>query len=490
MSSPLQFTRVSPTRLLSYRMFNRAVKGLHRARLDSADCNLHSVVADQMVERRAFVKRDTPVVLEIGSHSGWYLRHMLQKKQLFGLKQYIQTDISEDRLNKNYKEVRAMLPPGVELVQMCCDEEQPNPFDLPDHTIDMAVSVLALHWVNDLEGTMVSIRRVLKRDGFLLMSMFGGNTLYELRSAFALAEKECEGGLSPHVSPMVDGAGISGLLLQSGFNLPSIDMDRHLLQYASPFHVMEHIQRMGEGAVHHMRRPNVPRSTLVAMAAIYERMYAKHNLTPATFEVFHAIGWSPSPDQAAPLPRGSQQLSLSSLSSARHKELQGMLNDMAAHPDDPQLAQRAEDLFVRLREEMEEEQRGRGVDPLAAVHPATPVAQDGRPAPPNAGEEGETARPYTPAKTAAPIPSPDAEAMAEAARLARPGGAGGAAALPGVPPLVSGSGGFAKKVSTEGPQPQGLEWMHQYTGFSGRGSPGAGSGGLPDVGGGGGQPRP
>jgi NADH dehydrogenase [ubiquinone] 1 alpha subcomplex assembly factor 5 len=32
--------------------------------------------------------------------------------------------------------------------------------------------------------------------------MFGGDTLFELRTALQLAELEREGGIAPHVSPM------------------------------------------------------------------------------------------------------------------------------------------------------------------------------------------------------------------------------------------------------------------------------------------------
>ena len=56
--------------------------------------------------------------------------------------------------------------------------------------LDLAVSGLAFQFVNDLPGVLVQIRRALKPDGFLLAATIGGETLTELRQAFAIAEAE------------------------------------------------------------------------------------------------------------------------------------------------------------------------------------------------------------------------------------------------------------------------------------------------------------
>lgn len=386
MPSPVVLTRSSPTRVLSHKMFNRDVKALQRGRVVNSSssgsaaaqsqnaalegmptlspnaiggggCDIHRLVAEQMLERRSFIKRKTPVVLEIGAHTGWYFRHMMEKRQYFGLKQYIQTDISEERLNQNYEEVKDLIPDDIEFVQICCDEETdqaPNPFGIPERSVDMVVSCLSAHWINDLETAMVSARRTLKKDSPMLLSMFGGNTLYELRSAFSLSMNEVHGGVGTHVSPMIDGAGISSLMLQSGFNLPSVDMDRHVLMYKSPFHVMEHVQAMGESACHIHRRA-LDRTTLACMAACYQTFYEKNTLVPASFEIFHAVAWSPGPDQPRPLQRGTGAVPLSAVASADHKELQNVLEDYSRNPADTALSEKAEEILSRMRSRVDDE---------------------------------------------------------------------------------------------------------------------------------------
>lgn len=361
MSSPIVLTRSAPARNLTIQLFDRKVKGLQRSFVASPSCDLHKLCAEQMLDRRSFVKRHTPVVLEVGAHTGWFFRHMLEKKQLYGLKQYIQSDISEDRLNRNYDEVKHLIPPDVEFVQICCDEERPMPFGIPEKSVDMVVSCLSMHWVNDLETAMVNIRRVLKRDGFFLNAMFGGNTLYELRGCFSMAQTEVLGGVTPHISPMIDGAGLSTLVLQAGFNIPTIDLDRHLLLYATPFHLMEHLSVMGESACHYMRQP-LNRDVVLGACAAYDVMYKKNDLTPATFEIFHMIAWSPSPTQAKPLERGSGQIPLSSWNSKNQKKLQSVLEEYAQNPDDEMLQNKAEEIFKTLREESADLMAKRGFD--------------------------------------------------------------------------------------------------------------------------------
>lgn len=349
-SRAVLLTRSTPARPTVMKLFDRHLKGIQRTMVSTPACDLHKLCAEQMLDRRAFVKRETPIVLEVGTHTGWYFRHMIEKQELHGLKQYIQTDISEERLNRNYEEIKHMIPQGVEFVQICCDEEDPSPFGIPPKSVDMVVSCLSMHWVNDLETAFVNIRQILKKDGFFLGTMFGGNTLYELRSSFTMAQTEVLGGVSSHISPMIDGAGISTLVLQTGFNIPTIDLDRHLLLYKSPFHLMEHLAVMGESACHNNRVP-LNRDVLLSACAIYDTMYRKNELVPATFEVYHMIAWSPSPMQAKPLERGSGQIPLSSWNSTNKKKLQSVLDEFAQNPDDKELQTKAEELFSNLREE-------------------------------------------------------------------------------------------------------------------------------------------
>ena len=49
-------------------------------------------------------------------------------------------------------------------------------------SFDLVLSAMALHWVNDLPGTLIQIARILKPDGLFLGAMLGGGTLWQLRA--------------------------------------------------------------------------------------------------------------------------------------------------------------------------------------------------------------------------------------------------------------------------------------------------------------------
>ena len=82
------------------------------------------------------------------------------------------------------------------------DEEDFLHKTLQANSQDVVISNLALHWINDLPGTLIQIRQVLKEDGVFIGALLGGDSLFELRTALQLAELEREGGISPRVSPM------------------------------------------------------------------------------------------------------------------------------------------------------------------------------------------------------------------------------------------------------------------------------------------------
>ncbi|KAG5717735.1 hypothetical protein E4T56_gene940, partial [Termitomyces sp. T112] len=132
------------------------------------------------------------------------------------------------------------------------------------------VSCLSLHWVNDLPGVLVQIKETLKPDGLFLGAMFGGETLYELRTALQLAEVEREGGISPHVSPMTDTRDISNLLGRAGFTLLTVDIDEVKVAYPTMWELLEDLSDMGEGNAVIGRRNMIKRDTIAAASAIYK----------------------------------------------------------------------------------------------------------------------------------------------------------------------------------------------------------------------------
>ena len=183
---------------------------------------------------------------------------------------------------------------------------------LQPESLDLIVSALAFQFVNDLPGVLAQIRRALKPDGLLLAAMIGGDTLTELRQSFAAAEAECEGGVSPRVTPFADLRDVGALLQRAGLALPVTDVDRVVVRYDSAFALMADLRRMGAtNILIERRRTPTRRATLLRMAQIYgERFSDSDGRIRATFDVIWLSGWAPHESQQKPLRPGSAKASL------------------------------------------------------------------------------------------------------------------------------------------------------------------------------------
>jgi SAM-dependent methyltransferase len=183
---------------------------------------------------------------------------------------------------------------------------------LAPESLDLAVSALAFQFVNDLPGALAQIRRALRPDGLLLAAMIGGDTLTELRQAFAQAEAECEGGVSPRVAPFADLRDVGALLQRAGFALPVTDVDRVVVRYDNAFALMVDLRRMGAtNILIERRRTPTRRATLLRMAEIYLSRFADADgRIRATFDVIWLSGWAPHESQPKPLRPGSAKASL------------------------------------------------------------------------------------------------------------------------------------------------------------------------------------
>jgi SAM-dependent methyltransferase len=193
---------------------------------------------------------------------------------------------------------------GAPRLRLAADEEA-LPF--ADGSLDLVVSALSLQFVNDLPGTLIQIRRALKPDGLLLAALIGGESLSELREAFAAAESEIEGGISPRVAPFADLRELGGLMQRAGFALPVVDSDRLIVRYQSAFALMHDLRRMGAtNVLSERRRSSLKRATLTRMAEIYAARFADADgRLRATFEIVWLSGWAPHESQQKPLRPGS-----------------------------------------------------------------------------------------------------------------------------------------------------------------------------------------
>ena len=262
-------------------LFDRALLRARqaRARRQGEVTFLLDRVAEDMADRIAAVKREFADVADIWTPS----------------------DVLRPPLTDRLKSVtRIAINSGGEILPL-----QPE-------SLDLAVSGLAFQFVNDLPGVLAQIRRALRPDGLLLAAFPGGDTLTELRQSFAAAEAECEGGVSPRVSPFADLQDIGHLLQRAGLALPVTDVDRIVVRYDNAFALMRDLRGMGASNILvERRRTPTRRATMLRMAQIYaERFSDPDGRIRTTFDIVWLSAWAPHESQQKPLRPGSAKASL------------------------------------------------------------------------------------------------------------------------------------------------------------------------------------
>lgn len=286
-------------------VFDRRAVRLHReraaARLAEHDF-LFCEVAEGLAERLDDINRRFPRALEIGAR-GSALTDRLAGRG--GIETLVCCDLSARMLGGGAHTTQPRLA-------VVADEEH-LPF--APGSFDLILSCLSLHWVNDLPGALIQIRRALKPDGLFLAALFGGATLVELREALLEAEIAEYGGAGPRVSPFADVRDAGGLLQRAGFALPVVDSDTLTVNYSNALDLMRDLRGMGESnAVAERRRSFTRRSTLLRAAAIYADRHAdESHRIPATFQVLTLTGWAPHATQPKALRPGSATTRLSTV---------------------------------------------------------------------------------------------------------------------------------------------------------------------------------
>lgn len=279
------------------RIFDRDVVRRHRDRaaatLADHDFLLREVAA-RMAERLLDITRDFPLALDLGGRDGTMARATDPQA---GVGQWIVTDLSLAMLRQaSLTGVGAN--DGANVVAGVVADEEWLPF--APHSFDLVTSCLNLHWVNDLPGTLIQIRRALKPDRPFLATVFGTETLRELRQCLAEAEISQEGGMSPRVSPMMDTKTAGALLQRAGFVGAVADSELITVNYRDPLRLLRDLRGMGEtNAVRERRKTLTRRATLFDALGRYREGFGIKEAGPetdavtATFEIITLTAWSP-----------------------------------------------------------------------------------------------------------------------------------------------------------------------------------------------------
>jgi malonyl-CoA O-methyltransferase len=245
-----------------YRRRQRAAKTYDQAAIVQRE------IFNRLIERLDYMLIKPESVLDLGSGTG-YGTDLLQ--QLYPNAKVLSVDISESLLQQQNTPYRI------------CSSVQRLP--LRDHSQQLVVANLLLHWVNDPQILLKEIARVLDPKGVLLLTAMGLDTLKECRSAFAQIDQ------SPHVHDFLDMHDVGDSLLQLGFTDPVVDMQTLTVNYKSLEQLFNDLRHLGATNAHSDRRRGLMgKNQWQKMLAAYEMM-KNDNTYPGTYEIIFGHAW-------------------------------------------------------------------------------------------------------------------------------------------------------------------------------------------------------
>lgn len=258
-------------------IFNARHLALYRNRaarhFDRYDFLLQDAV-DNICERLQESSRVFPKVLILGCRLGQLARAL---PKTVGSALCIQVDISPVMLH------------SAEGLRVQADEAL-LPF--APGSFDLIISLLGLHAVSDLPGALIQARKALHPDGVFIATLFGGETLTELRQSFMAVEMQEGQGATPHIFPFVDIKDAGMLMQRAGFHMPVADGYHLAVTYENVLSLMQDLRGMGEGNILAMRKNyGLNRPLLASVDQHYHHHFPlEDGRIKATFELLTLTG--------------------------------------------------------------------------------------------------------------------------------------------------------------------------------------------------------
>ena len=249
---------------------------------------LQARVAAELLERLEPFGFEPRVALDLGAGTGRVSREL---KRRYRRALVIALDLAPGML----REARRHQRPWRRFARLCGDAQH---LPLADASVDLVYSNLMLQWCQPLDAALLEARRVLTPEGFFAFSTFGTQTLHELRSAWARADRY------NHVNHFPDVQEIGNALLRAGLTEPVLDVDRIELDYPDALALMRDLKAIGAHNVTAGRpRTLAGRARLEHMQQAYESFRRDGGL-PATYEIVYGACWGSAGRRSAPASAG------------------------------------------------------------------------------------------------------------------------------------------------------------------------------------------
>jgi malonyl-CoA O-methyltransferase len=186
---------------------------------------------------------------------------------------------------------------------------------IADASVDVLFSNLCIQWIDDVPALFAEFRRVLRPGAYIVLSTFGPDTLFELRAAWAQADR------APHVSQFADIGRVGDALLHAGFRDPVLDAEHFTLTYADAQNLMRELKAIGATNADAKRLRGLTGGGRWRRAVDAYEAFRRDGVLPATYEVIYAHAWAPQPGQ--PRRAGGGEIATFSVDRLRGSRIKG-----------------------------------------------------------------------------------------------------------------------------------------------------------------------
>jgi len=158
-----------------------------------------------------------------------------------------------------------------------------------DNSFDLVISNLSYQWVDNLVDAFDQIHNVLKKEGGFFITIFGRDTLKELRLSFLEARRLRYGEIKPLYLQLPDEEGLHETLTRLGFR--NIEISRKLKKktYRNLFSLLKWLKATGSNYSSGDLFNNLgSRQILEETAEVYRARYRDNGNIYASFEVIYA----------------------------------------------------------------------------------------------------------------------------------------------------------------------------------------------------------
>ncbi len=235
---------------------------------DSA-AHLQRDIADRLLQ---LVKHlpipEAAQIADLGTGTGYclpFLKQHFQPDQLIGL------DLSNAMLEMAHQRV-----PDIICLQ---GDLESAPFEA--ESIDLAVSSLAVQWLDGPQPFIRNMEKALKPNGLLALATLGPQTLSELRYAWAQVDEHRHVNSFHHAVDWIEA------IWQSELQLELWREQRIEVRYDSPLELLYELKTLGAS---HVEREQTPKhSYLRGMLRHYDGFKRKDGRYPATWDTYYLI---------------------------------------------------------------------------------------------------------------------------------------------------------------------------------------------------------